>query len=199
MITWLGNWTEADKAAAMAAIWGLGGVTMRLAELTGMELDEAFDKLFGDTTILEAVKSAGRYWARVDAWDTHKMLFTIGRVTPNLVIHELGHLMNDNLPEHESPAHLLSVHGIQTPDGKLVTGSGASGYARNAGRYAPRNGYKADRYPFHQHPRNWVNGNTCVEDWADMWLSWVTDNLTDDERGLAIRAWVEDYLKGRLG
>lgn len=33
MITWEGNWTEADKAAAQA---GLDAVKMRLAELTGL-------------------------------------------------------------------------------------------------------------------------------------------------------------------
>jgi hypothetical protein len=194
MITYAGNWREDERIIAQLALFD---VSVYLEELTGIESDEAFHRLFGDLT-LEAVKSAGRYWARVDAWDTHKMLFTIGRVTPNLVIHELGHLMNDNLPEQDSPAHLLSVHGIKTPDGKLVTGSGASGYARNAGRYAPRNGYRKDNYPFHQHPRNWVNGNTCVEDWADMFLSWVTDNFTDDERGQAIMEFVEGYLRGRL-
>ena len=140
MITWEGNWTEANEREARK------GLEYAFRALFEMYIADAFQHLFGDIT-LEAVKSAGRYWARVDAWDTHKMLFSIGRVTDKLVIHELGHLINDNLPEHESPAHLLSVHGIKTPDGKLVTGSGASGYARNAGRYAPRNGYKADRYP----------------------------------------------------
>ena len=194
MITWEGNWTEADKAEAKIAVIEVHDA---IAELSGLTPLVAFVKLFGFVT-LAAVKSAGRYWARVDAWDTHKILFSIGRVTDRLVIHELGHLMNDNLPEHESPAHLLSTQGISLANGQLVTGSGAGGYKRNAWRYAPRNGYKMDRYPYHQHPRNWVNGNTCVEDWADMWLSWVTDNLTDDERGQAIREFVEGYLRGRL-
>lgn len=181
MITWEGEWTEADKQAARE---GILLVVYELAILNSeLPVTDEFQKLFGDIT-LEAVRTLpGRYHGYVMPGDAHRIKLRIGKVTDRLVIHELGHLINDNVPEHESPAHLLATQGIKTASGKWVTGF--QGYAKRG-------------YPWQQHPPNWKDGKLPTERWADMFLAWVTDNLTDDERGMAIRAWVEDYLRGRL-
>jgi hypothetical protein len=175
-IAYTGNWTEADKHAARHAI-----SMVSFALDGGTERDE-FNDLFGDLTF-EARKSLpGRYHGYVVPGDAHRILFRIGKVTPRLVIHELGHLCNDNVPEDESPAYELGKYGIKTPSGKWVTGF---------------QGYLHRGYPWQQHPPNWKNYNTS-ERWADMLLAWVYGEFADNEAGDALNAWVGDYLTGRL-
>jgi hypothetical protein len=191
-LTFLGSWSDADRAAALEGVRALSDA---LSEITGT--DDAFYRLFGDVTF-EARKSLpGRYHGYVVAGNAHRILFRIGKVTPRLVIHELGHLCNDNVPEEQSPAHLLSVYGVKVGN-KLVTGPGADGYQRHAGRYPPHNGYLHYGYPWQIHPRKWVDGNTCVEDWSDMLLAWVMGEFAPNEPGDALNGWVSDYLVGRL-
>jgi len=190
-VTFRGDWRDADRAQAIEGITLLANA---LAQITGGT--PAFRCLFGEITFEAVAWLPGRYHGYVEKRDWVK--FRIGKVTARLVIHELGHLLIFTAPPGNSPADLLSRYGVKTPDGKLVTGPGMGGYKRNAHRYAPRNGCKKDTYPVHQHPRWWRDGNNPVEDFADMLLSWATDNLMDDERGEALRAWMVEYMTGRL-
>jgi len=193
-ITFAGSWLDSDLTAASD---GVRDLSKMLSEITGLSPDEAFTRLFGDITF-EAVKSCGTYHAQVDAWDKHKIKFAIRHVTSRLVIHELGHLCNDNVPEEESPAHLLSVYGVKTPSGRMVTGPGAGGYQRHMGMYPPKNGYLYFGYPWQQHSRRMWKGNTCIEDWPDMLLACVYREFADNEPGLALNSWVTNYLIKRL-
>ena len=179
MITWEDDWTKADKAEAKIAIIEASDA---LAELSGMLPQEAFHRLFGDITLEACRTLPGRYHGYVMPGDAHRIKLRIGKVTDRLVIHELGHLINDSLPVQDSPAHLLATQGIKTASGKWVTGF--QGYAKRG-------------YPWQQHPPNWKDGKLPTERWSDMFLAWATDNLQDNEAGQAIRAFVEGYLRER--
>lgn len=180
MITFAGNWSENDRKAANDGVRLLSVV---LYGLTGLPPDEAFTRLFGDITFEAVARLPGRYHGYVVPGNAHLIKFRIGKVMPRLVIHELGHLLNDNVPENESPGHLLSTQGIKTASGKWVTGF---------------QGYQHRGYPWQQHPPNWKDYNT-LERWADMLLAWVYGEFADNEAGVALAGWVSDYLVGRLG
>ncbi len=198
MTVWYsGPWPDEDRAAAQA---GLDAAAIRLAEISGLAPDEALGRLVGDLTLIANPYLQGEWHALVVNGVPDEVQFKPGLVTPELVVHEvLGHIVNDKVPNDVRPATLLARRPIVTASGKFVTGPGATDYSRHGGRHAPKNGYKQDGEPYQRHPIWLKDGNSALEDWADMVTSWVYDNLTDDERGQAIRSWVVDYLLKRLG
>lgn len=173
---------------------GVRELSLTLSKITSMQPDDVFDCLVGQITF-EAVKALpGRYDGYVAPGVTDRIKLRIGKVTKSLVIHELGHIINDRVQGEGKPAFILSKYGIKTISGKMVTGPYIGGYSRHMGRYAPKNGYITDTYPHHYHSRRMKDGNSPMEDWADMLLSLVTDNFTDDEAGQALRGWITDRL-----
>ena len=85
-------WLDADRAAVDEALALVGA---KLAQITGGEPEEAFRCLFGELTLEAVDRCPGGWDAYVEAGVPDRIQFTRGKVTARLVVHELGHIVND--------------------------------------------------------------------------------------------------------
>jgi hypothetical protein len=190
-----GDWDAVDYAAAQA---GIALVAAKLATITGGMPEDAFRCLLGEVTFEAVARCPGNWHAYVAPGVPDKVQFKRGKVTARLVIHELGHIINDSETAIEKPIDMLARFGVVTPSGKMVTGPGRGGYQRHAGRYSPHNGYLHTGYPWQIHSKKMRFGNSAIEDFADMLLAWALGEFADNEAGDALDAWVTDYMVRRL-
>lgn len=191
MIDFTGPWREPEKQIALAAIERL---SKELIELSGYP--DAFERLIPKLTLEAVYKLPGLWCGLVEVGKPDRIKLKIGCVTESIVLHELGHVINDLVPNKDRPATYLARHGIFTLEGVPVTGPGRRWYERWFGYRAPRNGYKSDLV--HIHPRWRWKGNNELEDFADMLLAWALDNFTDDPKGQALLGWITNYLRERI-
>jgi hypothetical protein len=87
-----GNWLDADRLAL------LEGVTLfaaKLAAITGGTPEDAFRCLLGEITVEAVDRCPGGWDAYVAPGVPDRIQFKRGNVTARLVVHELGHLVND--------------------------------------------------------------------------------------------------------
>jgi len=195
MVTFQNKWSEKDKIEALKAIEDVSNALSSIVPAFSPE--DAFNCAFGNITFIAGIPP-GNYHGYVALGVPDEITFRPGYVTYRLVIHELGHILNDNVLQEDSPSYLLRRFGVKTALGRMVTGSGKNGYSRHMGMYAMANGYKSDVYPILQHSRWWKAGNNSLEDWADMFLSLITKNFADNPAGIALHSWVTKYLLQRL-
>lgn len=201
MIALIGKWTQEARATVMSAVIAADNILAEIVGLAQGDTTEAFDRLFGDI-VLEAVDDVpGPYYGYVSNLDPRHIKLQIGHIDFALVGHELGHVVILTDPEEENIADKLSHTVIRTERGRAVTGQGAGNkYARNMGYYGTRyTGYASIIYPDHQHPVYFYDGNTPTEDFCDMFLSLLSGNIANNEAGRALRKWIIEYLRGRLG
>jgi hypothetical protein len=189
------KWLIEDQLELME---GIIIFSRKLASITGGTPEDAFYCLLGEITVESVSRCKGGWDAYVAPGVTDKIQFRRGRVTRRLVIHELGHLVNDT-DTNTKPIDLLARFGVRTSDGILVTGPGRGGYQRWCGYYSTeRNGYVFVVFPYLQHPRWWYKGNTAIEDWADMFLIWILGEFADNDAGIALDKFVTEYITYRL-
>lgn len=191
-IYFIGSWLPSDRENVELAVLALGE---KLAEISGIRPELAFTCLFGYVEFVAGIPSAN-YDGYVSKHNCFRITLRPGKVRLSLVLHELGHLLTDNVPEQQSGNYLLARYGIKVGR-RLVTGPGLNGYSRNAGYHAPRNGYIDDTFPAHEHPAT-DDGNNALEDFADILNSWVLNNIADNAAGQAIIAWITNYILERL-
>jgi len=191
-----GPWLDEDRAAAQA---GLDAAAIKLAEISGLAPDEAFYRVFGDITLEALPFVAGRFYGHVSKFRPRVIQLEIGQITDKLIWHELGHVLILTDTNKPNIADWLSRNVIKTASGRPVTGAGFKKYARFMGyRTTEYTGYFSIVYPDHQHTID-DDGDNPTEDICDMLPSLISGNIADNEAGQAIRAWVVDYLRKRLG
>lgn len=185
-----GNWLETDR---MALVEGVALICAKLGIPNDM-----LACLLGEITAEAVDRCPGGWDAYVAAGVPDRIQFKRGKVTARLVIHELGHLVNDTDNTGAKPIDTLAKYGVVTPSGRMVTGPGIGGYQRHAGRYSPHNGYLHTGYPWQIHTRRMRGGNSAIEDWPDMLLAWVMGEFAPNEAGDALDRFVTDYMTRRL-
>jgi hypothetical protein len=191
MILYEGNWREDERAIAQQAI---AAASIRLAEISGLAPDEAFACVFGDIILDAQPVVSGAYYGYVSALEPRRIQLEIGQITDKLVLHELGHVLILTDPSDTNPAEWLSRNVIRTASGRPVTGP-----VRNMGYYSEeRTGYISIMYPDHQHPVYFDDGKTTTEDICDMFMSWITGNIANNEAGAALDKFVSEYIARRL-
>jgi hypothetical protein len=123
-----------------------------------------------------------------------KIQILFGKVTPRLIVHELGHSFEKHIWTKNggkyygtnNPIQLLADDGIYDVIGNLITGKGN----RNNDMNAPDNGYYSDDIPDQYHARGKVDGDDGNEDWADMFMNWVYDSFYPNPAGDALYNWI---------
>lgn len=187
MIKLTGDWTNSDIKETLKALCKARNT---LYLITGTN---AFDLIYKDLTLESKIKIPGDYFGYVENGVPTKIQLKKGFIDYRLVLHELGHIYNDLQIDNESPSYLLVRYGIKTEEGRKVTGSYINGYMRHMGTYPPVNGYIYSHYPYHQHPKNWEDGNNELEDFGDLFLSIIDNNVLDNDSGKAINKWFKEY------
>jgi hypothetical protein len=92
MITYAGNWTEQDRVALLE---GVALLFEKVTTITGGSPVDAFACLLGEITAEAVDRCPGGWDAYVAPGVPDRIQFKRGKVTSRLVIHELGHLVND--------------------------------------------------------------------------------------------------------
>lgn len=163
-ITFTGYWLANDRKVAKQAT---ELVAARLGERLSMEPTDAWQRVFPQPVEFAATGgliNGHHAWAQ-----DNKITVMRNRVTVQLVIHELGHL----IPFEPLPAEppFLRTWRLRAPD----------------------NGYISDRWKdgYQQHPLGMKGWSKPGEQWADMWLNWVRRSFADNENGQKLFAYVE--------
>jgi len=195
MINLVGDWSvekpQIDKAIEL--------VSYTLSEISGYLPDIAFGRLFPEVTFEISPNVGGDYYEYVSPLTPTLVKFDAGRVDYRLALHGLGHVIILTDPIN-NPADWLSRNVIRTEFGRAVTGAGRNRYSRSMGYHATKyTGYYSIYYPEHQHPRDMDKlGKTPTEDFCDMWLSLVDNNIADNDSGKALKLWITGYLLNRI-
>lgn len=98
------------------------------------------------------------------------------------VIHEMGHMVAWELLD-EDPHTDLDSHSYYTPDGEFVMGRQYGQYNRQPGLGylnpcpAGVNGCSSEQHTIYFNPGGDNPGNSPDEEWADMYLSYSTDQI----------------------
>lgn len=123
-----------------------------------------------------------------------------GIITERLTLHELSHAFEKHLYSiagrysgTNNPVQMLIDDGVYADDGSFVTGYRNGAYDRHGGNLAPDNGYYSDNYldEWQWHPRGMIDGNSASEDWADIFLNWVTGSFVPNKSGDSLMNWVD--------
>jgi hypothetical protein len=208
----VGDWTDEEILAVAAAVEKIGEKFKTILETMKFhppDAASAFLMIFGCLTLYYGDKQPGAtklkgYWG---ISGDHQITFQPGKVTDELVEHELGHelafLLYDNnkgfenIPNH--PIEKLIHEGVWTEDGDFVTGDRNGSYDRNGGLTSKEgNGYRSDDYHegFQLHPRTMgPDGNSADEDWADIFMNWTSDgSFAPNSHGEALFKWVNTNM-----
>jgi hypothetical protein len=87
-----GDWLDKDK---LELYDGIDSVAYKLASMSGLSLEDAFRCVFGEITLEAVDRCPGGWDAYVAPGVPDRIQFKRGKVTVRLVIHELGHIVND--------------------------------------------------------------------------------------------------------
>ena len=186
-VTLQGNWSPVE---AYSAYVGTHVVGQSLAPITNTGEATAYQKSFGPMTYTASNDLGGWFGTASDG----QISILIGKTTPRLVVHELGHAFEKHIwaayggryAGTNNPIQMLIDDGVYDRRGNLVTGHNN----RNNDLPAPVNGYWSDDIPDQYHPRWLEDGDNTHEDWADIFMNWVYDSFYPNPAGEALNNWV---------
>ena len=154
----VGIWRDTDRQALHA---GVGMVAVSLAQVTGLNEITAFDCTFGSVRFILS------YSLKYNGYATeNRVTFRPGRVTPELVVHELG--------------HIFAIRNLS-----LITAQSTEILSVRTAAFQPRT---------QSHPETMPGGELLAEKWAELFQAWVCCSFAQNTYGLTWYGWVEEHM-----
>jgi hypothetical protein len=185
-IQFVGEWNSGEKGVVLRGAYRVG-VALASVMGGGISAAEAFATVFGEITFTYSENAANGFFCERNAVVNGTTCYanSRGRLSPMLIAHELGHVFmatiaNNNPGINNAPYSVIDQGIFANVNGRQerIAGLTANGYLRT------NKGYRSGA-PFQQ-DRQASRG----EDFADTFMNWAFNSLTQDVYGDARHSWM---------